>query len=157
MIRYALLCASGHAFDSWFPGSDAYDEQVRRGLVECPACRSTDIRKSIMAPRLAKGATDPLAQTQAPSVPDVTGQSAPAPVLDERLAALRAAVREMRTAIARHTTDVGAAFPDEARRMHTGEIDARPIRGEATHEEARELLEDGVPILPVPMLPDDRN
>ena len=156
MIRYSLICENAHEFDSWFPGSAAYDEQARRGLVECPMCRSTQVRKSIMAPRLAKGSVDP-APASPPSVDTGEAQS-PAPmVMDERLVALRSMIREMHSTIAKHTTDVGSAFPDEARKMHTGEIEHRPIRGAATPDEARELIEDGVPILPVPMLPDERN
>ena len=155
MIRYSLLCESSHEFDSWFPGSAAYDEQARRGLVECPLCRSTNVKKSIMSPRLGKGAE---AGVEAAPAEDGGDAQPPAPVvMDERLVALRSMIREMRTAIARHTTDVGSAFPDEARRMHTGETEHRAIRGEATPDEARELLEDGVPILPMPMLPDERN
>ena len=141
--------------NSWFPDSVAYDEQARRGLVECPLCRSTHVKKSIMAPRLGKGAADP-AGDAAPA-PAESATPAPPVVLDERLVALRSAVREMRTAIARHTTDVGASFPDEARRMHNGETEHRPIRGKATPVQVRELIEDGVPILPVPTLPDERN
>ena len=156
MIRYSLVCENGHEFDSWFPGSDAYDEQARRGLVECPACRTTQVKKSIMAPRLSKGGSEP-ASDSAPANESSERQS-PAPVvMDERLVALRTMIREMRTTIAKHTTDVGSAFPDEARKMHTGEIEHRPIRGEATADEARELIEDGVPIMPMPMLPDERN
>ena len=155
MIRYSLQCEHDHQFDSWFPGSAAYDEQARRGLVECPVCRSTEVRKSIMAPRLAKG-TGEASREDAPSASDGMPEKPPA-ILDERLQALRTMIREMRTTIAKHTTDVGSAFPDEARRMHDGEIEHRPIRGEATPEEAKALIEDGVPILPVPMLPDERN
>lgn len=153
MIRYSLVCDSGHEFDSWFPGSAAYDEQARRGLVECPTCGSVQVRKSIMAPSLAKGG----ASASEPVEDAATPQAAVPVVMDERLAALRTMIREMRTSIAQHTTDVGPAFPDEARKMHNGDVEHRPIRGEATPDEARELIEDGVPILPIPMLPDDRN
>lgn len=154
MIRYSLVCEDGHEFDSWFPDSAAYDEQARRGLVECPVCHSLQVRKSIMAPRLVRGS----GTEGEPVVPpaDQTGPSPPL-VMDARLAAMRAMIREMRATIDSQTTDVGAAFPDEARKMHAGEIENRPIRGEASPREARELIEDGVPILPIPMLPDDRN
>ena len=155
MIRYSLVCENGHEFDSWFPGSTAYDEQARRGLVECPVCQSLQVRKSIMAPRLAKGSGLTLNQP-APEAENDSQATAPV-VMDERLAALRAVIREMRATIDSQTTDVGAAFPDEARKMHNGEIETRPIRGEAAPREARELIEDGVPILPIPVLPDDRN
>lgn len=158
MIRYSLRCESGHEFDSWFPGSRAYDEQARRGLVECPLCRSTRVEKSIMAPALAKsGLAVPKAPAEAPSEPAAETPPTPPAVMDERLVALRGMIREMRAAIVKHTVDVGEKFPDEARKMHFGEIEHRPIRGEANADEARELIEDGVPILPVPALPDERN
>ena len=131
MIRYSLVCENGHQFDSWFPGSAAFDEQARRGLVECPMCRSLKVRKSIMAPRLAKGASGRRAELR--TIAGAGEPQSPAPVvMDERLAALRTMIREMRATIARHTTDVGSAFSDEARKMHAGEIEHRPIRGEAT-------------------------
>lgn len=159
MIRYALQCEHDHEFDSWFPGSAAYDEQARRGLIECPFCRSAKVRKSIMSPRLGKGTFDATAEASG-GVPatDIASPPAATPaIMDERLVALRTMIREMRATIAKHTTDVGSSFPDEARRMHDGEIEHRPIRGEATPDEARALIEDGVPILPVPALPDERN
>ena len=155
MIRYSLVCENGHEFDSWFPDSAGYDEQARRGLVECPVCQSLKVRKSIMAPRLAKGGLMEANDT-APSAAD-EAQAATPVVMDARLSALRAVIREMRATIDSQTTDVGTAFPDEARKMHNGEIENRPIRGEASPQEARELIEDGVPILPIPVLPDDRN
>ena len=155
MIRYSLVCENGHEFDSWFPDSAAYDEQARRGLVECPVCQTLQVRKSIMAPRIARGGLLE-ANEAAPNVADET-QAAEPVVMDARLSALRAVIREMRATIDSQTTDVGPAFPDEARKMHNGEIENRPIRGEASPREARELIEDGVPILPIPILPDDRN
>jgi hypothetical protein len=149
MIRYTLACDNGHEFESWFPGSDAFDQQVRRGLVECPSCRSTNIRKSIMAPALSRGSNEP-------ELPPVAPDTHPV-VMDERLVAPRMMVRDMRDTIARTTRDVGAAFPEEARKMHFGETEHQPIRGEASPDEARALIDEGVPILWVPVLPDERN
>lgn len=158
MIRYSLVCEGGHEFDSWFPGSAAYDEQARRGLVECPFCRSTQVKKSIMSPRLAKGGLVEAPSESGPAKEaESAGETAAPVVMDERLVALRSMIREMRTAIAKHTTDVGSSFPEQARKMHAGETEHRPIRGEATREEVRDLVEDGVPILPVPALPDEWN
>ena len=157
MIRYSLQCEHEHEFDSWFPDSSAYDEQARRGLVECPLCRSTQVRKSIMSPRLAKGGAEVPRDVGTPDSDGAVVSAQKPAILDERLLALRTMIRDMRTSIAKHTTDVGSAFPEEARRMHEGDIEHRPIRGEATPDEARALIEDCVPILPVPMLPDDRN
>jgi hypothetical protein len=153
MIRYTLACDEGHEFESWFPGSAAFDEQARRGLVECPTCRSTHVRKSIMAPALTRGGGE--REAAAAESPVVAEPSSPA--VDEGPAALREMVRALRAAVVAHTTDVGAAFPEEARKMHFGEAEHRPIRGEATPDEARELIEDGVAIMPVPVLPEERN
>ncbi len=156
MIRYALVCENGHEFDSWFPGSAAFDEQARRGLVQCALCPSIHVRKSIMAPSLSKGGA--VGQAEGEALSEVKSDPPPAPtVMDERLVALRAMVRDMRTKIAEHTADVGSRFLEEARKMHYGEAEHRPIRGEAKPDDVRELLEEGVPILPVPMLPDERN
>jgi hypothetical protein len=137
MIRYALVCAAGHDFESWFGHSDAFEAQRARGLVECPFCGSKEVEKQVMTPSVAR--TDD------------------APDHDVRAAGLRARVRALRAEIASNTEDVGRRFPEEARRMHQGDAPERAIRGEASHEEARELIEEGVPVLPIPALPDERN
>ena len=140
MIRYALNCDKGHSFESWFRDSDAFDEQARRGFVVCPVCQSIGVTKAIMAPAIATRRdaleAEPLA--------------APSPLLDESEAKMRALARQMREHIVENSEDVGASFPEQARAMHEGVMAARPIMGEATMAEARELLEDGVEILPVP-------
>ena len=135
MIRYALACEAGHDFESWFGDSDAFESQRARGLVECPFCGSKTIEKQVMTPAVAR--TDEGAGS------------------DARAAAMRARIRAMRAEIAEKTEDVGRRFPQEARRIHHGDAPERAIRGEASLEEARELLEEGVPVLPVPGLPDD--
>lgn len=137
MIRYALVCAAGHDFESWFGDSDAFEAQRARGLVECPFCGSKEVEKQVMTPSVAR--TDD------------------APDHDARAADLRARVRALRAEIASKTEDVGRRFPEEARRMHQGDAPERAIRGEASHQEARELIEEGVPVLPIPALPDERN
>lgn len=137
MIRYALVCAAGHDFESWFGDSEAFESQRARGLVECPCCGSKQIDKQVMNPAVAR--TD-----------DGPGH-------DVKAADLRARVRALRAEIAARTEDVGRRFPDEARRIHHGDAPDRAIRGEASLEEARELLEEGVQVLPVPPLPDERN
>ncbi|MFO1118002.1 MAG: DUF1178 family protein [Beijerinckiaceae bacterium] len=149
MIRYALVCDQSHEFESWFPGAAAYEQQVNRGLVTCPVCNSARVSKQIMAPNVAR--TDRGETTEAmPQAQQVT-------MLDEKMTALREMMREMRQHIMQNTTDVGASFPEEARKIHDGEAEARPIRGEASWEEARELLDDGIQVLPIPPLPDERN
>jgi hypothetical protein len=141
MIKYSLVCDKAHAFESWFPDSDSYDAQARRGLVACPECGSIHVQKAMMAPAVAGRA----------STPEATGEVA---LLDERHAKLREVARAVRRQIIANTEDVGRKFPEEARAMHEGEMPTRSIRGEATPEEARSLLEDGVGVLPLPALPD---
>ena len=152
------MCAAGHEFESWFPGSSAYDEQAKRGFVTCPICNSARVTKAIMAPNVARkdraAATGAQGETQAE-------QAGPAPqqvaLIDEKMQVLRAMMREMRAKILETTTDVGSAFPEEARKIHDGEAEARPIRGEASWEEAQALSEEGIDIMPIPVLPDERN
>jgi hypothetical protein len=150
MIRYALVCDGLHEFESWFPGAEAYDSQVKRGLVTCPICNSAAVTKAIMAPNIAR--KDREQPTEAPAA-----QPQQVALLDEKMQALRAMMREMRAKIIEQTTDVGASFPEEARRIHEGEAESRPIRGEASWDEARALTEEGIEIMPIPTLPDERN
>ena len=160
MIKYALICEADHEFESWFPDSAAYDKQVKRGLVTCPVCDSAKISKAIMAPNVARKDKDRVViaadNDDTPSVP-----AAPAPqniaLLDEQQQQLRGMIRELHEKIVANTDDVGENFPEEARKMHDGETPARSIRGKASFEEARELLEDGIPVLPIPDLPEERN
>ena len=167
MIRYSLVCDNAHAFDSWFPNSDAFDKQVRRGLVECPQCGSLKVSKALMAPSVStskRRARNTLiehmpqpapAAGSVPAAPPEPPQ--PVALLDDQHRQMRAAIRELHRKIAETTVDVGKSFSDEARKMHDGEKPQRAIRGEATFAQAKELWEDGIPVLPVPSLPEDRN
>lgn len=156
MIRYALVCENGHGFESWFSNSDSYETQARRGVVDCPQCGSTKVEKALMAPAVStsrrRARNDAVADAPAPQTPPQ-----PVAILDEKQRALREAIRELHAKINESTVDVGAQFPDEARRMHQGEAPERPIRGRASFEEAKELWDEGIPVLPVPTLPDERN
>ena len=156
MIRYTLRCDRGHAFESWFQTSSAYDSQVKRKLVTCPACGSAKVEKAIMAPQIvSKKARD--SAVPAPASPaDVTiPSSTPLMMAQER--ELRAKLRELRDHIVKNADNVGERFPNEARKMHYGDIEHRPIYGEASPDEARSLIEEGVEVSPLPVLPDDRN
>jgi hypothetical protein len=152
MIRYALRCARGHAFESWFKSSAAYDSQRKRGLVACPTCDSTKVEKAIMAPRIAaKG------KSKAEPVP-APAEEAPTPLMmapQEREIATK--LKELRDHVLKTADNVGRKFPDEARKMHYGDIEHRAIYGEATTEEARALIDEGVEVAPLPVFPDDRN
>lgn len=181
MIRYALACRQGHAFESWFRSSDAFDEQVERGLILCPSCGSADVEKALMAPNLSRTKksstsripaaqeTPPEAKPEAlssgeaqPSSPAQAANpaspvSAPVAMTSPQEQALRAKLRELRDYLTRNAEHVGSKFPEEARKMHYGESDARSIYGEATPEEASELIEEGIEFHPLPPLPDDHN
>jgi hypothetical protein len=156
MIKYSLVCDASNEFESWFPGSESYEEQARRGFVECPLCQSTRVSKAIMAPNVARKDRE-----AAPALGGPAPAAAPAPqtvaLLDEKQQHLRAMMRDLHEKIVASSDDVGEAFPEEARKMHDGETPARSIRGKASFEEARSLLDEGIPVLPIPDLPEERN
>jgi hypothetical protein len=163
MIRYALRCERDHHFESWFQDSAAYDQQVKRKLVSCPVCESVAIEKAIMAPRIVskKGrerAPEQVDQAVAPAAPapaPATTEATPLVMTQER--ELRAKLKELRDHIVKNADNVGDHFPNEARKMHYGEIEHRPIYGEASPEEAKSLIDEGVEVSPLPVLPEDRN
>jgi len=138
MIKYALKCTHGHEFDSWFASAASFDEQVAQGQVSCPACASLDVAKAIMAPALAHGE-----KIEAPSA--------------EASARKRAELSALRHYVMGVTEDVGTRFPEEARKIADGISEERPIRGQATREEAKALLDDGIAVLPLLLAPDDLN
>ena len=159
MIRYALVCEKGHAFESWFADSAAYDKQIRRKLIACPHCGSAKVDKAIMAPRLA-GSRKGAASVEAPAE---TSAAAPAPekapvaMLSPQEQEVRSRLKELREHLTKNADHVGPKFPEEARKMHYGETEHRSIYGEASPEEARRLAEEGIEFHPLPILPDERN
>jgi hypothetical protein len=156
MIRYSLRCARDHTFESWFQDSAAYDLQVKRKLVSCPACGSDKIEKAIMAPRIvSKKGREAAAPVPAPAETAPTAASTPLLMAQER--ELRAKLKELRDHIVKNADNVGERFPNEARKMHYGEVEHRPIYGEASPDEAKALIDEGVEVSPLPVLPDDRN
>jgi hypothetical protein len=157
MIKYALICDSDHEFDSWFRDSASFDKQAKRGLVSCPVCHSAKVSKAVMAPRIARPALPPPEAAPPADSPVADAKAQPVALLDEREKVLRDAIRNLRQMIEANTDDVGRGFSEEARRMHHGEIPARSIRGQASLEEARALLDEGIEVMPVPLLPDERN
>ena len=165
MIRYSLACTRGHEFESWFASSSAYDKQAKRGLVACPVCGSTKVDKTIMAPRLARSEKTIDVSAQAPAAPaPAAPPAAPPPQGAEPVAMispqereLRTKLKELRDHLVKNSENVGRKFPEQARKMHYGEIDHRSIYGEASPQEAKELHEEGVEFHPLPILPDERN
>jgi hypothetical protein len=160
MIRYALICRRGHEFESWFQDSAAYDKQAKRGLVSCPHCGSAKVEKAIMAPRLSATAKRRSKAIEAPeTAPEAAPASVPAPVamISPQEQEIRAKLKEFRDHLTKNADNVGAKFPEEARKMHYGEIEHRSIYGVASPEEAKELSEEGIEFHPLPSLPDERN
>ncbi len=144
MIKYALSCAEGHAFESWFPDSSAFEKQRKRGFIACPECGSIEVDKAIMAPAVVGG--------ERPA-----GESGPEIVVADRRRQARELLLRMRREIEANTDDVGSKFPQVARAIHLGDEPDRAIRGRASLEEARSLVEDGVGVFPLPMLEDELN
>ncbi|MBS0410453.1 MAG: DUF1178 family protein [Proteobacteria bacterium] len=138
MIRYALACEHGHEFEGWFGASADYDDQASRGLLECPVCASRVVAKRIMAPAVA----GTKAQKSAPAVDETR---------------TRAMVMEAMGQIRRHVEDnfdyVGDTFAREARAIHEGKSEQRGIYGEASPTEVKALVEEGVPVAPLPPEP----
>jgi hypothetical protein len=160
MIHYNLRCDKGHAFESWFQSSSAYETQEKRKLVSCPVCGSAKVERAIMAPRIvSKRGRQEAAPAAVPPPAPATETTSPTstPLLMAQERELRAKIKELRDHIVKNADNVGERFPNEARKMHYGEIDHRPIYGEASPNEAKALIEEGVEVMPLPTLPDDRN
>jgi hypothetical protein len=158
MIKYALTCDKGHGFDSWFEGSDAFEKLRKRGFVECPTCGSTRIEKQIMAPRVVNSEERrALAKPKAAAEPQVTAAPQEMAMLSEEARQMRRVLRELHEKVKANTVDVGERFADEARRIHHGEVEEKAIRGRTSPEEAMALHEEGIGVLPLPPLPDERN
>jgi len=161
MIRYALHCDHDHEFESWFQSSSAYDSQVKRKLVTCPICGSAKVEKAIMAPRIVgkKGrglATPPPEPVAASTTPEAaTPGSTSLLMAQER--ELRTKLKELRDHIVKNADNVGERFANEARAMHYGDKEHRPIYGEASADEAKSLIDEGIDVAPLPTLPEDRN
>lgn len=139
MIRYDLKCADGHAFDAWFASSATFDDQVAKGFVTCPYCGTDRVEKSLMAPRVPAKSN---------------GKADAQPMIStEPRTKIEAMVTELRKEIEKNSDYVGDQFAAEARKIHLGESDTRAIYGEATNAEAKSLIEDGIPVAPIPKLP----
>ena len=154
MIKFALVCTAGHEFESWFSDGDAYDTQVKRGFVQCPSCGSKQVGKAIMAPRVV---TRPAAAPAPVGGSPPAETPAPVALLDDRQRELRAMIRAVRERLMTDAEDVGSGFAREARRIHDGDAAERPIYGQASLADAQALLEDGIGVMPIPVLPDEHH
>jgi hypothetical protein len=167
MIRYNLVCAKGHEFESWFANSATYDKQARRGLLECPNCGSSKVEKALMTPRLARTRKSDVAIPAPPEPPSTSPppppepaaapESAPVAVISPQERELRAKLKELRDHLVSNAENVGGRFPEEARKMHYGEKKHRSIYGTASPDDAKALHEEGIEFAPIPVLPDERN
>jgi hypothetical protein len=168
MIRYTLNCEHGHAFESWFQNSAAYDKQAKRALVTCPVCGSAKVEKAIMAPRLSRaeaaepGEARPIPPSippalPAPVVPSPAPGKTPVAIMSPQERELRKKLKELREHVTRNADYVGHRFPEQARKIHYGEIEHRSIYGEASPDEAKALHEEGIEFHPLPILPDEFN
>ena len=147
MIRYDLICAKGHEFDGWFRDSATYDKQIRRGLVSCTICGSSKIVKQLMAPGIpAKSNTKPEATSRLMAGP-----------IDPRAQAMMQMMRDYRKHVETNAENVGNNFAEEARKIHYKETAERGIYGHATPDDAAELIEEGIEVHPIPVLPEDGN
>lgn len=139
MIQYTLKCDQGHETQSWFQSAAAYDALAKSGHLSCPVCGTSNVEKALMAPRVQVPAKVEAAET--------------APVLSQPETEMAQAIEELRQKVESTSDYVGASFVDEARAMHLGEKPERSIYGEARLDQAKELVEDGVPLMPLPFRP----
>lgn len=153
MIRYSLVCEAGHGFESWFRSSGDYDRQRKRGLVTCPACASGEIEKQIMKPSVARSDKG---RTRKPQ-PTPDNETAPVTMMSPQEEFLRGKLKELREHVAKNADYVGEKFPEMARQMHYDEVERRSIYGEAKPDEVKDLIDEGVEVHPLPVLPEDRN
>ncbi len=146
-----LQCPASHVFEGWFGSEDDFQDQLQRGLVQCPVCGDTHVTKKLSAPRLNLGA----APTPAPAAP--ASPASPQPVTPQQAvshapeAVLQAAFLKAVRHVMANTENVGERFAEEARRIHYGEAEERGIRGQATAKETEALLEEGIAVLPLPV------
>ena len=157
MIRYSLRCTKDHEFEAWFRSSADYDKQAADNGVPCPICGDHRIVKAPMAPSIGRAGKDKGAPAPAPAAAPAGPEEKVQLAADPRQRALIQAMRELRKKIVEGADYVGDKFAEEARRIHFGETDPRGIYGEASVDEVRGLLEDGVEVMPLPEFPEDRN
>ncbi|WP_298817102.1 DUF1178 family protein [uncultured Roseibium sp.] len=175
MIKYTLVCNATHSFEGWFRNSDDFEAQCGRGLVTCPICGSTEVRKGLMAPavstaRKREAFSTPVSPgdgqaevNEAPSAPPIPADAAPATRTSALLPAdlqkkeIVEALRVVRAQIIENSENVGSNFAKEARKIHYGEAEERNIYGQTTPKDAEALMEEGIAVVPLPDLPDDKN
>ncbi len=144
MIRYALKCEANHPFESWFQSADAFDKLRASGMLSCPECGSEAVDKAVMAPGVQSGGK--LAGSEPRETVPMHALTAPSSPAE-------AAMKELKRKIQQHSEYVGKDFATEARKIYDGDAPERSIYGEASNDDARKLVEDGVPVAPLPFFP----
>jgi hypothetical protein len=144
VIAYSLTCKAGHEFEGWFANSSAYTDQAQAGDLFCPVCGDSSVTKAVMAPAVMASVTKAKGRTLAKSEPEQRQQ-------------LRQFVAGFRRFVEENADYVGPRFPEEARKIHYGETEARHIYGESTLGQAKELIEEGIEIAPMPPDPNELN
>lgn len=142
MIKFSLICDKGHDFEAWFRDSGDFETQKERGFLECPSCGTSNVSKALMAPNVANA-------RKREEVAVANG--------DALKREMMARLQEMARAVKKEGEYVGERFPEEARKIHYGEADARGIYGKATPDEVSSLIDEGVEVLPLPDLPEELN
>lgn len=152
MIVFDVSCSNDHVFEGWFRDSESFAEQVEAGAVTCPVCGDTRVKKALMAPNVAgiRKGKDDVSPSPAPTATPGTAPNAAMDAPDGKLAEFVEALHELKKHVEENSDYVGDAFPEEARKIHYGETEARSIYGEATPEEAEELHEEGVDFHRIP-------
>ena len=151
MIKYSLICETGHEFEGWFQNSGAFDVQSANSLISCPSCGTHEVQKALMAPAVATGAkeTTPVQNHPTPGAGITTHAYVPPSIQD--------IVRKIRTEIEKRAEYVGPDFAEEARKIHYAESPERGIYGEATSDQVAELDAEGIQVFALPVLPEERN
>ena len=149
MIHYQLQCKEAHGFDGWFKDSATFEKQAARGLIECPECGDHSIERALMAPAVASRKGNALPAPISPQPPAAADKVAAGRLPAQMLAMLQ----RMRAEVEKNCDYVGDEFADEARKIHHGEAEERPIYGEATDEQAESLAEDGISLARIPWVP----
>tara|TARA_B100000989_G_scaffold208889_1_gene158423 strand:- start:24 stop:449 length:426 start_codon:yes stop_codon:yes gene_type:complete len=141
MIRYDLVCVNEHFFESWFKDSESYQKQLEANEIVCPKCNSSNISKSLMAP----------------GIPKKTNTKNGNVIANSSSSSINNAIRKIRDEIKKNSEYVGDQFPEEARKIYYNEAEMRSIYGKASKKEITELVDEGIDIIQIPEIPDDKN
>ena len=141
MIRYDLVCENEHFFESWFKDSKSYQKQLEANEIACPKCNNSNISKSLMAP----------------GIPKKTNTKNGNVIANSSSSSINNAIRKIRDEIKKNSEYVGDQFPEEARKIHYNEAEMRSIYGKASKKDITELVDEGIDIIQIPEIPDDKN